>query len=530
MPTYKITAPNGAVYRVTGNGTEQEALAQLQAQLTLPEADPTTALGPSGPGVTADVAASLGAALKGAEQGTGNVLRGLAELGLMGDERRAVESQGGFQNFPAPDYAATKAAHPYATGFGESAPYAAAGAAASLIPGAQGFWPAILSQAAAGGLIGAARPGTLGERASRAGADAALGGLGGAIAGGLGAVANRALRPEVTMMRNAGVVPTVGQTLGGIPSRIEEAAGSLPVVGHMIDAARQRARNEFNVGAINRALESTGQTVTAPGHVGIQAAQQSVDDAYRAARAAAPGGLPFDAQARQEIGVLRNFLGRATQETERDFDRFYAGTFQRHLGRNAGFETRSFKELDAELGRKIRAAGASNQQLQSAFKELQRILRDSAGRVNPAYREAQGAADLAAARLMRVENAANRGANTEGVFTPGQLNMATRQMDTSSRRRASAAGDALMQDFASAGQTVLGDRVANSGTPIRMMTSGGLLGLSALLEPGTLAAALAALIGAGRPAQQAMNATMRAGQYAPRGLNFGLGQLGQGDF
>jgi hypothetical protein len=333
------------------------------------------------------------------------------------------------------------------------------------------------------------------------------------------------MRPEVAMMREAGVVPTVGQTLGGIPSRIEEAASSIPIVGHMIDWARQRARNEFNVGALNKALESTGQTVTGPGHAGVTAAQQVVNDAYQAARATAPGGLPFDGLARQEIGVLRNFLGRATKETEQDFDRFWTGTFTRHLGGNAGFETRSFKELDAELGRKIRAAGGTNPQLQSAFKELQRILRDSSGRANPAYREAQGIADTAAARLMRVENAANRGANNEGIFTPGQLNMATRQMDTSARRRASASGNALMQDYASAGQTVLGDRVANSGTPIRMLTSGGLLGAGAMIEPGTLATALAALVGASRPAQQGMNTLLRGGRFVPPAV----GQFGQSD-
>jgi hypothetical protein len=332
------------------------------------------------------------------------------------------------------------------------------------------------------------------------------------------------MRPEVTMLREAGVVPTVGQTLGGIPSRIEEALGSVPVVGHMADAARQRARNEFNVGALNRAVGGVGGEITVPGHLGVAAAQTSVDDAYRAARALAPGGLIFDQPARREVGQLRQFLGRATQETERDFNRFFNGTFQRHLGGAAGFETRSFKELDAELGRKIRAAGASNQQLQSAFRELQRILRDSAGRANPAYREAQGAADLAAARLMRIENAANRAVNAEGVFTPGQLNMATRQMDTSARRRASARGDALLQDYASAGQTVLGDRVANSGTPIRMMTSAGVLGGGALIEPTTLAAALAALVGASRPAQQGMNAALRGGRFVPPAL----GQLVQG--
>lgn len=503
-----------------GSISPREELEALRA-LASSSAPATTeqALGPSGPGVTADVFASIGALGSGAKHGTGNVLRGLAELGLTDTEQMAVKSQGGFQNFPAPGYAATKAKHPYATGFGESAPYLAAGIGASMIPGAQGFAPGIATQAAAGGLVGAAMPGSGRERAERAGLDALVGGAGGAVAGGLGVLAQRAMRPEVNMMREAGVVPTVGQTLGGYASRAEEKLASLPLVGDFIQHARQRARNEFNVGGINRALAPTGETVAEAGHPGIGAAQQAVSRAYDAAENLAPGGIRLEPTARADIAQLRLGLRGAPEPDQRAFERFYSQIFQRKLGGAAGFEVNNFRELDQLVGKEIREAGS--EKLKSAFMEFQDILRKQAEAANPAYAAADLTARETAARLMRVEHAANAAALQGGVFTPGQLVRGAKAMDTTSRRRASSSGNALMQDYATAGQSVLGDIVPDSGSPARLwLTAGATGGLggaagAGVLDP-TYLAALAALAGGStRAAQRGMNAAIRGGRYAP---------------
>ena len=88
----------------------------------------------------------------------------------------------------------------------------------------------------------------------------------------------------------------------------------------------------------------------------------------------------------------------------------------------------------------------------------------------------KAAADAGWANLVRVEGAAKAAKNTNGVFTPGQLNTAIQQADRSVRGRAVARGQALMQDLSNAGQNVIGNKVPNSFTTDRALLAGGGLG------------------------------------------------------
>lgn len=73
--------------------------------------------------------------------------------------------------------------------------------------------------------------------------------------------------------------------------------------------------------------------------------------------------------------------------------------------------------------------------------------------------------DKAFSNLLRIEQAASRAAG--GIFTPQGLKQAVREMDSSLRRRASAHGQAPMQDLAEAGMQVLNRQVPDSGTATR---------------------------------------------------------------
>jgi hypothetical protein len=79
--------------------------------------------------------------------------------------------------------------------------------------------------------------------------------------------------------------------------------------------------------------------------------------------------------------------------------------------------------------------------------------------------------DNAFANSLRVNRAAGALGGEPGVFSPAQLQAATKSMDPSMRKNAFAAGDALMQGYAEAGKSVLGNRVPDSGTPFRSLAT-----------------------------------------------------------
>jgi hypothetical protein len=155
------------------------------------------------------------------------------------------------------------------------------------------------------------------------------------------------------------------------------------------------------------------------------------------------------------------------------FNRF----FQDYITGNKAFTAEKFKELDSVLGKKAAQFGqgdAYQQNVADAFKEVQRILTESAKRANPQAAKALNNADKAYANLVRIEGASVAAKGSDGIFTPGQLMSAVRGADKSVRDRATAQGSALMQDLAGTGQRVLGNTVPDSGTAGRLFGAGGL--------------------------------------------------------
>lgn len=359
--------------------------------------------------------------------------------------------------------------------------------------------PAVASlggQAAVGALGGAASsalaPVTEGDFADGKAQQLKVGAIGGAVAPvvmrGVSSVISpqASVNPELQMLRDAGVRPTVGQTLGGTANRIEEKLTSLPFVGDAISGQRRRAVEEFNRAAINRATAPIGQHVDDIGTTGVRQAGDLISDAYEAAKQQM-SGFRIDNPARTELNNLRMLARNGLEGKERSiFDRY----FRDYIQSKPGLTADGFKELDSKLGQDIARFSRSNdayqQNLGDALREVQRIIRDNAMRANPDAAQAMRAADRAYANLVRVEGASVGAKGSEGVFTPGQLMTAVRQADRSVRDRATARGDALMQDLASAGTNVLGNRVPDSGTAGRLMMNLG--------AGGTAAAGMAGLI------------------------------------
>jgi len=94
-------------------------------------------------------------------------------------------------------------------------------------------------------------------------------------------------------------------------------------------------------------------------------------------------------------------------------------------------------------------------------------------RNNPQYAGELRDINKAWAGFKRVERAASMGGAKEGVFTPSQLASAVKALDSSGGKRATARGQAMMQDIARKGEETIGSKYPDSGTAGRILTAMG---------------------------------------------------------
>lgn len=301
-----------------------------------------------------------------------------------------------------------------------------------------------------------------------------------AIAGAVGRVIspNASRNAGLQALRKEGVNPTVGQSLGGAWNRAEEKLMSLPIMGDMISRARGSALDDFNNAAINRATAPIKTKIQGTGQQAVAEAGDAISGAYTAARNKL-GNFAIDKQGSQEIGAVMQMANALPKREQAAFNAVVA-KIRGDISPNGTVTSEVFKRIDSTLGREAAkfsgAPDAYQQQLGTAFQELQRIVAENAKRANPEAAAMFRAADQGWANLVRVEGAAKAGMNNGGVFTPAQLQMAVRQADQSVRDRATARGTALMQDLSGPAQSILGNKVPNSATADRLMLGAGGLG------------------------------------------------------
>ncbi len=382
-----------------------------------------------------------------------------------------------------------------AAGPGQSAGQTVAGALAS---GAVGVGSALGGQAAEG-IVGEDSP-----TAKLAGQLA--GGMltGGALSGAARAAARVAaptVSPDVQLLMDAGVKPTAGQLLGGRAGRIEEAFTSIPWLGDVAKAARGRANEQFNRGAVNRALTPIGESLDEATPLGREAITEAGDKITAAYGKLVPQlSARVDPDFATDLTRLSGMAKFMPPDRTKQFERILQAQVADRLSPAGAMTGQSFKEAESELGRLAAQYRNSpigdERQLGGAIQELQATLRDWLARGNPSKAGELSQINSAYANLLRVEGASAKPGVDPGVFTPAQLQSSVRQLDRSLRKRAYSRGDALMQDYADAGRNVLGARLPDSGTPYRTLaallagTGGGMA-----LEPTT--AVTAGLAGLG---------------------------------
>lgn len=349
-----------------------------------------------------------------------------------------------------------------------------------MLPGVGAAGSGAVRGAVTGAAMGALNPVTEGsDYWKQKGKDVAGGAAVGAVLSPLmGALARvvspkASVNPQLQLLQKEGVEPTVGQSLGGWANATEEKLQSVPVVGDAIRSMRQKAVDQFNQAAINRTVAPIGERVNGTGQGAVAEAGDKLSAAYDAAIGKV-NHVNFDTPAfNQQFSQLQQMATGLSEPMVKKFQNAVDQVVLRKMSPNGSILGTDLKAVDSELGTISRRYGsssvASEQELGDAVKQLQAVLRQEVARSNPAYATAQKAADTGWANLVRVEGASKAAVNNEGVFTPAQLNRAIRTADTSVRDRSTSRGQALMQDLGNAGQSVLANRVPNSGTTDRAL-------------------------------------------------------------
>lgn len=356
-------------------------------------------------------------------------------------------------------------------------------AIASRVPVVAGLGSKALASGASGAASGALSPVASddywGEKQKQVGIGAVVGAALPAVGSAVSRVIspNASVDPAVQMLRDNNVRITAGQALGGMSNRLEEKLTSVPFLGDAIASARNRAKDDFNKVAINRAVAPIGEKVDEIGQEGVKKAGDLLSKAYDDALSQIKY-VKFDQQFATDLQQLKGMAQNLEPGLAQKFDKVIADKIGTRLSGNGSMLAEPFKKVDSDLGKlatRYQGSGtAAEQEFGDAVAQLQSLLKQQAMRTNSGAAEALSKADEGWANLVRLEGASKAAMNTEGVFTPAQLGSAVRQADKSVRDRSTARGTALMQDLAGAGQKVIGNKVPNSGTIDRGLAGGGL--------------------------------------------------------
>lgn len=525
MPSFEVTTPDGAKYRIDGAADEASALQAFQQQHGAASADTMVAPQIPNRGIAEGVVRGLRDPIDaGAQFLTHGLAAGAGAVGATGVQKFM---QGQADKVDAINQQAETAYEKTRPTTGAKIARAVGNVAATLplfelapetVPTSLGG--SLLRGAGEGAAISGLQPVTTPGNFWKQKGEQLLGGVvsGAPAAAGLNIAARAvapALSPELKLLLSKGVNPTSGQRLGGSFNKIEEAFQNLPFVGDPITSARERALHTFNRASINEALAPIGERLSDKTPMGREAIKEAGDKIAAQYQSLVPqSGLVAD---KTFITNVNNLIDNAQVMNPQQRDQFMNiitnKVFRKFSQQNGGLTGESFKEAESDLGRLAsdyrHSTDPDQRQLGGALLQMQAELRDQLARSNPAIADKLQAANEAYARYLRVQHAAAMRGAKEGVFTPSNLGSGVRALDNTIRKKAYAQGSAKMQTLADAGEKVLGNKLPDSGTTPRWLINGG--GASMLAGLFNYSPETAAALGAG--AGTAMGAYTRPGQF-----------------
>lgn len=327
-----------------------------------------------------------------------------------------------------------------------------------------------LTQAAVGGAVGGAMmPVTEDEYAAGKAEQVGLGAVGGPIGERVLAGAGRVLNPLVSKaeqtMRDLGITPTIGQTLGKGAKSLEEFAQYMPLIGSAVKDARERTIFNFNKGVINRTLSNINTKLPADviGRDAIEFASTQISNAYDNVL----NKMSFELDFKTTSDILNalskaNMLSAAQRQEAANLVNEIA--LSKFSGQKLTGE--QYKAIESDLRKKaaslINSSTANEREigdaLQGVLAAFKGALYDQNPKLTPTLRKIDKAySDMSVIKIA----AANSGADN-GVFTPKQFSTAVRQSDKSVNKSAFSKGSAKLQNISDAAVQVLGDEAGGT--------------------------------------------------------------------
>lgn len=360
-----------------------------------------------------------------------------------------------------------------------------------------------IGQAAAAGAVGGAMQpavgeGTFGEQKTEQVVQGAVAGpIGEKVVGGVGRALNPLVSKAEKTMRDLGITPTTGQTMGGQFKTLEEFAQNLPLIGSSIENARQRVLFDFNKGVINKALGKVDDKLPANviGRDAISYASDQVGAQYDDVLSKMSFDLDFKTTS-DILNSLSKAKGLDANQRQKVTETLNDIVFGKFAGQKIDGQT--YKGLESDLRKKagnyVNSATASEREIGDALTDVLGVLKKELYSQNPKQTSKLRRIDSAYGDLAVINVAAANSGASSGVFTPKQFSTAVRQQDQTRRKTSFAKGLARSQEISDAAVEVLGDPT-NASTLGRVAASvGGGFGL--LSQPQIAIPAMVAVPGA----------------------------------
>lgn len=356
--------------------------------------------------------------------------------------------------------------------------------------GARALGAGIGTQAAVSGAVqGAMQPvneptGFAEEKATQIGLGAVAGKVGEAAVSATGKVLNPLASKAEQTMRDLGVTPTPGQTLGGVYKKAEDFAQNLPLIGGQIRNAREKVLFDFNKGVINKALDKVGDKLpeNVVGRDAIAYAAEQVSNKYDEVL----GKMNFNLDFKTTSGIL-DALNKANLPSAAQREEATSVLNNVALNKFSGktLTGAEYKSIESDLAKEVvkykNSQSASDRNIGDALDGVLKNFKTELYQQNQRYTPQLRRVDSAYGDLKVMEKAAANTGAENGVFTPKQYSLAVKQSDITRQKSAFAKGTARGQELSEAALKTIGQD-ANSTLEGRLAI-GSLGGIAALSKP-----------------------------------------------